>query len=82
MQINTTWLKKIAPYGFTENDILYDPCKNVEVGAWILSTSIAGEKDLHRGIGNYHSHTDKLNSTYSESVFKKINKIESIINDV
>lgn len=68
MQINSRWLGKIAQYGYTREDIQYDPCKNVAVGAWILGTSIADGKDLWNGVGNYHSHTTWLNQHYNQKV--------------
>ncbi len=80
MQVNSAWIKKIAKYGYTENDLLNNPCKNVEVGTWILSINIADEKNFKNGIGNYHSHTPKLNSSYSDIVITKINQIEKVIN--
>lgn len=36
MQINTLWLPKLARYGITRKTLLYNPCINVGVGAWIL----------------------------------------------
>ena len=79
MQINSAWLPELARYGFTEQDVQYDPCKNVEVGAWILSTSIASEMTLQRGVGDYHSHTEYYNVSYSEKVFEKLNHLENVI---
>ncbi|MDF2867743.1 MAG: trbN, partial [Gammaproteobacteria bacterium] len=37
MQINTLWLDKIKSFGYTAHDLQFNPCKNVEVGTWILS---------------------------------------------
>lgn len=80
MQINTVWINKISKYGYTENDLKYDPCKNVEVGTWILSIGLAEGDNVKKGMGNYHSHTAKFNEAYSSKVVEKLNKIESIIN--
>ena len=68
MQINTRWLNTIARYGYTENDLRYDPCANVFVGTWILASNIADGKTIWNGVGNYHSHTPHLNATYSQKV--------------
>src|SRR5687767_168159 len=46
MQINTIWLDKIQRYGYSKEQIRYDPCANVMVGAWILSQNIADSSDL------------------------------------
>lgn len=69
MQINTLWLSKIRPYGYTREMIQYDPCVNVSVGAWILSTNIADSQDLWYGIGGYHSYTPGLNYSYRNKVW-------------
>lgn len=68
MQINSIWLPKIAPYGYTQQHLQYDPCLNVQVGTWILSREIAEGQDYWQGIGNYHSHTRKLNQHYQQQV--------------
>lgn len=69
MQINTIWLSKIKPYGYTREQVQYDPCINVMVGTWILSTNIANSSDLWYGIGGYHSHTLSLNEHYQNKVW-------------
>ena len=68
MQINTIWLDKIKPYGYTREMIQYNPCSNVMVGTWILSVNIATSKNLWQGIGGYHSYTPHLNRSYSNKV--------------
>jgi len=68
MQINTIWLEKIKPYGYTREKIQYDACANVMVGAWILSKNIADSADLWRGVGGYHSYTPHLNHAYGYKV--------------
>jgi hypothetical protein len=75
MQVNSVWIKKIASYGYTQQDIQYDPCKNVMVGAWILSTQIAEDQEntensYWKGIGDYHSHTLDKNIQYQQIVYK------------
>lgn len=37
MQINSSWLPKLAPYGITRHRLMNDPCLNIHVGAWILA---------------------------------------------
>src|SRR5579872_3162193 len=69
MQINSIWLPKIAAYGYTKEDMQYNACKNVYVGAWILGRSIAEGKDIWLGIGNYHSHTPSHNQIYRNDIY-------------
>jgi Transglycosylase SLT domain len=69
MQINSIWLSKIRLYGYTQQQLQYDPCVNVNVGIWILSQQIANDASSPwRGIGSYHSHTSKLNHNYQIKV--------------
>lgn len=68
MQINSIWLKTLAPYGYTREQVQYDPCVNVFVGAWILSHELANTPALWQGVGNYHSHTNTENAPYQYKV--------------
>jgi soluble lytic murein transglycosylase-like protein len=68
MQINSIWLSKIRLYGYTQQQLQYDPCVNVKVGAWILSQNIANASNAWRGVGSYHSHTAALNQNYQTKV--------------
>lgn len=68
MQINTVWLKKVEAYGYSREQIQWDPCINVQVGAWILSQAIADGGNFWDGVGNYHSHTFDKNATYQYKV--------------
>lgn len=70
MQINTIWVDRIRPYGYTREQIQYDPCANVMVGAWILGTNIADNTgDFWRGVAGYHSYTVPLNQAYQYKVW-------------
>jgi Transglycosylase SLT domain len=70
MQINSLWVEKIKPYGYTREELQYDPCVNVMVGAWILGQNIADSPDFWRGVGGYHSYTPPLNEKYRYQVEK------------
>lgn len=80
MQINSIWLPKISVYGYTKEDVQYNACKNISVGTWILSQSIAEGKNVWSGVGNYHSHTPKRNYKYSTVIQTHYQKISSALN--
>ncbi|MEM2160758.1 MAG: lytic transglycosylase domain-containing protein [Candidatus Nitrosotenuis sp.] len=82
MQINSTWLSKIAPYGYTAYQLQYDPCINVQVGAWILSREIANEKNFWDGVANYHSHTPLYHNTYKRKINIHYVNLEQELNHV
>ncbi len=68
MQINSVWMPKIQAFGYTRQQLQYDPCVNVTVGTWILSQSITNAPTLWRGVGGYHSQTPSLNYRYQTKV--------------
>jgi soluble lytic murein transglycosylase-like protein len=68
MQINTSWWPKLYAYHITPQQVLYDSCTNVKVGAWILGKEIAGSGNLYNGIGDYHSHTVSFNQSYANEI--------------
>src|SRR5207244_3553887 len=67
-QVNSSWLSRLAPYGYTQQSLQYDPCANTAAGTWILATEIASSQDLWRGVANYHSHTTSFNQPYQAKV--------------
>ncbi len=68
MQINSRWLSQIHKYGYSAQDLQYNPCLNVDVGTWILAQEISHNKNLWQGIGNYHSHSYGENLLYQYRV--------------
>lgn len=75
MQINSIWLKNafIRAAGIKKNH-LYDPCININVGAWILSQEI-GRHGVHEGIGRYHSATPKFKNAYRVKVLAQYSRL-------
>lgn len=55
MQINSTWLKKLSEFNITESDLINDPCTNVNVGAWILSSNFASNGYNKKSLGAYNA---------------------------
>ena len=78
MQINSSWLPKLQNKGITSEQVKTDPCVNVSVGAWILAQGIANGEGW-KGIGNYHSYTEKHNAGYREKVRKTYSEYVSIL---
>lgn len=81
MQINSIWLPKVRKYGYTPQQLQYNPCANVMVGAWILSQNIANANTTWRGIGSYHSHTATLNYHYQAKVFEVYQLLSHYLTD-
>ncbi len=71
MQINSTWLPKLERVGITELE-LFDGCKNIQIGAWILAQNIKRYGFNTRAIGAYHSPTPKLQLSYVKLVMRNL----------
>lgn len=79
MQINTAWLKTLARYGYTVDDLRYNACLNVNAGTWILAKALLSNKLLWQGIGNYHSYSLLQNKMYRIKVNDLYQAIENKI---
>jgi len=55
MQINSSWLPTLAPFGIGEKELLEQPCTNIQVGAWILSMEVRRFGYTWYAIGAYNA---------------------------
>jgi hypothetical protein len=82
MQVNDTWLPKIAQHWATSERVAYfalrdNFCANVEAGAWILRMGLdeAGG-DVWEGVAFYHSHNPDYKRTYLASVLTDVLRLQ------
>ncbi|AQS86883.1 BfpH protein [Neoasaia chiangmaiensis NBRC 101099] len=74
MQVNTRWLWPISRYTHTPVAVVYrnligNSCYNISAAGAILRTYLnETHGDLMQAVGNYHSHTPKLNAAYQAQV--------------
>jgi len=78
MQINSSWLPKLAKYGITERKLYADACLNLHVGAWILSDTIRTYGYNWRGLGAYNARSDKLRAVYAAKVVRELKKVRAM----
>lgn len=71
MQINSVHLNELAKYGVKRED-LYDGCKNVYTGAWILRKRLNEYGNTWAAIGAYHSATPALRDEYAARVHSTV----------
>lgn len=71
MQINSSWLPKLNRIGVTQVD-LFDGCKNIQVGAWILASNIKQYGFNRKAIGAYNAISPQKQEIYARKVLSNL----------
>lgn len=82
MQINSGWLKTLAKFGITEQQMKADPCLNLKVGAWILKSNMNKMGANWNAVGAYNAACTQLKgdactnarNTYTGKVWRAMNR--------
>lgn len=75
MQFNTLYLRDLAKYGITADDVAAAGCYSFDLAAWRLRGHILHDKgDLWTRAANYHSRTYKYNVVYRADLIRKAAK--------
>ena len=79
MQINTLWTKTFANMGVSMSTLKNNGCANILAGTWILKTHLNDMSgDQWKAVARYHSKTHKYQYRYLTSVFKKLQRGDSL----
>lgn len=71
MQINSWWLPKLAELGVTRQ-MLFEPCLNTKIAAWILYDSFVRYGHTWKAVGAYNAGTGKqLKTENNRKVYAK-----------
>ena len=54
-QVNSWWLPRLEKYGITKEVLLKEPCKNIEVSAWILAQNYETSGEGWLAVGAYNA---------------------------
>ena len=82
MQVNDTWVRKIAGHWRASPDAAYRAlrdnfCANVEGGAWILRQALdEAHGDLWKGVALYHSHDPVHKLEYMQLVYAQAMRLK------
>ena len=77
MQINSSWLPTLASHGIAERD-LFDPCTNIQVGAWILARNFQRLGSDWNAVGAYNARTPALRRAYAWKVYRNLQTVAGI----
>lgn len=71
MQINSSWNDELAAFGI-KREHLFDPCTNVQVGAWIMAHNIRQFGWSWRAIGAYNARSERKRVEYAWKIYNRL----------
>ncbi|GBL02322.1 twitching motility protein PilT [Vibrio harveyi] len=74
MQINSIWFSKLADLNVNEKNV-YEPCFNVSLGAWVLSTNFATHGYNWNSIGAYNAGFSKRTENARKIYIQKVQSV-------
>ncbi|KVK87714.1 lytic transglycosylase [Burkholderia ubonensis] len=71
MQINSSWLPKLAQYGI-RREHLFNGCVSAYVGAWILASNIKQFGPNWKAVGAYNAATPSKQLVYASAIYRRL----------
>ncbi|MCI0150915.1 lytic transglycosylase domain-containing protein [Paraburkholderia sediminicola] len=75
MQINSSWLPKLARYGI-RREHLFDACVNAYVGTWILASNIKEFGPTWKAVGAYNARSTSKQLVYANAIYRRLQRAE------
>jgi soluble lytic murein transglycosylase-like protein len=75
MQINTSWLPKLGREFGLKRHHLYEPCTNIDVGAWVLAHNFVQFGYTWNAVGAYNAKSPDKRVIYVRKVTKNLEKL-------
>jgi soluble lytic murein transglycosylase-like protein len=73
MQINSSWLPKLAQYGI-RHEHLFDACVNAYVGTWILASNIKQFGPTWKAVGAYNAVSTQKQLIYANAIYRRLQR--------
>jgi soluble lytic murein transglycosylase-like protein len=73
MQINSSWLPKLARYGI-RREHLFNACVNAYVGAWILASNIRQFGPTWKAVGAYNAVSSSKQLVYANAIYRRLQR--------
>lgn len=68
MQINSSHISYLEKHGI-DGSLLWDPCSNIKIGAWVLATQMRQHGKTWRAVGAYNAKTEAKRRAYVHKVW-------------
>lgn len=68
MQINSSHVGFLESHGI-DRSLLWNPCDNIKIGAWVLATQMARHGRTWRAVGAYNAHDENKRKAYVHKVW-------------
>ena len=79
MQINSSWLPKLAGFGISRSDLMF-ACTNIYVGAWVLAHNMQRHGPTWRAVGAYNASTTSKQVNYVIKVQRNYELVGQLFN--
>ena len=71
MQINSSWLPKLARFGI-QREHLFNACVNAYVGTWILASNFRQFGPTWKAVGAYNATSSSRQLIYANSIYRRL----------